>query len=403
MAQKLLESSALSAFCGSIATMLSAGIQTEEAVLMLAENRERSRFQQVCNIMYQKLVAGETFSAAMAASEGFPRYAVEMAATGEQSGHLEQVLRNLELYYDEEDRMFNKLRSSVGYPAALLVIMAVILLFTVLFILPVFANVYQNMAGSLASQSFASIGFSTAIGWVAFAITVVMALIALYLSFNTRNEAGRARVMRLFEKVPLTSRAMYQLALSRFTAALATFVSSGITNEEAMTKAIATVEHDRLHARLVAAREGYEIRIVRADMTLPLPFEDGEFDLIFHPVSNCYIKDVKHVWRECFRILKKGGTLLSGTDHYVNYIVSEDERSVVNRLPFDPLVNKDQMEMLERKDCGVQFSHTIEEQINGQLEAGFVLKELYEDTNGSGWLHELHIPTFLAMRSEKPL
>ena len=255
MAQKLLESSALSAFCGSIATMLSAGIQTEEAVLMLAENRERSRFQQVCNIMYEKLVAGETFSAAMAASEGFPRYAVEMAATGEQSGHLEQVLRNLELYYDEEDRMFNKLRSSVGYPAALLVIMAVILLFTVLFILPVFANVYQNMAGSLASQSFASIGFSTAIGWVAFVITVVMALIALYLSFNTRNEAGRARVMRLFEKVPLTSRAMYQLALSRFTAALATFVSSGITNEEAMTKAIATVEHDRLHARLVAARD----------------------------------------------------------------------------------------------------------------------------------------------------
>lgn len=155
--------------------------------------------------------------------------------------------------------------------------------------------------------------------------------------------------------------------------------------------------------RLVAAREGYEIRIVRADMTLPLPFEDGEFDLIFHPVSNCYIKDVKHVWRECFRILKKGGTLLSGTDHYVNYIVSEDERSVVNRLPFDPLVNKDQMEMLEREDCGVQFSHTIEEQINGQLEAGFILKELYEDTNGSGWLHELNIPTFLAMRSEKPL
>lgn len=155
--------------------------------------------------------------------------------------------------------------------------------------------------------------------------------------------------------------------------------------------------------RLVAEREGYKIRAVRADMTLPLPFEDGEFDLIFHPVSNCYIKDVKHVWRECFRILKKGGTLLSGTDHYVNYIVSEDERSVVNRLPFDPLVNKDQMEMLEREDCGVQFSHTIEEQINGQLEAGFVLKELYEDTNGSGWLHELHIPTFLAMRSEKPL
>lgn len=255
MAQKLLESSALSAFCGSIATMLSAGIQTEEAVLMLAENRERSRFQEVCNIMYDNLVAGQSFSQAMKVSEGFPHYAVEMAATGEQSGHLEQVLRNLELYYDEEDRMFNKLRSSVGYPAALMVIMAVILLFTVVFILPVFAGVYDNLQGSLASQSFTSIGISRVIGWAAFVVTAVCAVMALFLSFSTRSETGRARVMRIFEKVPLTSRAMYQLALSRFTAALATFVSSGITNEEAMTRAIATVEHDKLKERLMSARD----------------------------------------------------------------------------------------------------------------------------------------------------
>ena len=255
MAQKLLESSALSAFCGSVATMLSAGIQTEEAVLMLAENRERSRFQEVCNAMYDSLVAGESFSTAMQASGGFPRYAVEMAATGEQSGHLEQVLRNLELYYDEEDRMFKKLRSSVGYPAALLVIMAVILLFTVCFILPVFAGVYDSLAGSLAFQSLVSIGVSTTFGWVAFVLTAVCAVIALYLWSSSRSEAGRARVMRLFEKLPFTSRAMYQLALSRFTAALATFVSSGITNEDAMTRAIATVDHSRLKVRLSAARD----------------------------------------------------------------------------------------------------------------------------------------------------
>ena len=191
MAQNLLESSALSAFCGSVATMLSAGIQTEEAVLMLAENRERSRFQEVCNTMYAELVNGSTFSQAMATSEGFPHYAVEMAATGEQSGHLEAVLRNLELYYDEEDRMFAKLRSSVGYPAALLVIMAVILLFTIMFILPVFADVYENMAGSLASTSLTSIGASTIIGWVAFIVTVIVAIIALYLSFSTRRNTFR--------------------------------------------------------------------------------------------------------------------------------------------------------------------------------------------------------------------
>jgi Methylase involved in ubiquinone/menaquinone biosynthesis len=55
----------------------------------------------------------------------------------------------------------------------------------------------------------------------------------------------------------------------------------------------------------VAKRESYEINLVKADMTKPLPFEDEAFDLIFHPVSNCYIEDVVHVWKECYRILKK--------------------------------------------------------------------------------------------------
>ena len=155
--------------------------------------------------------------------------------------------------------------------------------------------------------------------------------------------------------------------------------------------------------RKMAEREGYAIEIVRADMTKPLPFADGAFDLVFHPVSNCYVREVKPIWRECFRVLKPGGYLLSGTDHFVNYLVDEDEERIVNRLPFDPLEDPAQMAQLQRDDCGVQFSHTLEEQINGQLEAGFTLLALYEDTNGQGRLHDLNVPTFLAMRSRKAL
>ncbi len=154
--------------------------------------------------------------------------------------------------------------------------------------------------------------------------------------------------------------------------------------------------------KLVAERDGYTIRILRGDMTQPLPFPDESFDLIFHPVSNCYVREVKPIWRECFRVLRPGGVLLSGTDHFVNYIVDENEERIVNSLPFDPLQNPEQMAQLQKDDCGVQFSHSLEEQINGQLEAGFQLLELYEDTNGEGRLHELHIPCFLAMRARKP-
>ena len=153
--------------------------------------------------------------------------------------------------------------------------------------------------------------------------------------------------------------------------------------------------------RAVAAREGYDVRIVRADMTKPLPFSDGEFDLIIHPVSNCYVSEVKPIWRECFRVLAHGGVLLAGLDNGLNFLFDEAEDRVVNTLPFDPLHNEAQRKQMLEGDFGMQFSHTAEEQIGGQLEAGFRLTGIYEDTNGSGNLHDHGAPAFWATRAVK--
>lgn len=153
--------------------------------------------------------------------------------------------------------------------------------------------------------------------------------------------------------------------------------------------------------RMVAEREGYDIEIVRADMTKPLPFEDGSFDLIFHPVSNCYVREVLPIWRECFRVLRRGGVLLAGLDNGLGYAFNDEETALVNTLPFDPLANEEQLRILEAGDDGIQFSHTIEEQIGGQLAAGLRLTDVYGDTNGTGNLHEHNIPTYWATRALK--
>lgn len=154
--------------------------------------------------------------------------------------------------------------------------------------------------------------------------------------------------------------------------------------------------------RMVADREQYEIEIIRADMTKPLPFADATFDLIFHPVSNCYVQEVKPIFKECARVLKHGGILLCGLDNGVNYLVDDDEIKIVNTMPFDPLQNAQQRKQLEDSDCGMQFSHTVEEQIGGQLEAGLMLTHIYGDTNGEGRLHEMNIECYYATRAIKP-
>ena len=154
--------------------------------------------------------------------------------------------------------------------------------------------------------------------------------------------------------------------------------------------------------RLVSNREGYQINIIKGDMTEKLPFEDETFDLIFHPVSNVYVKDVYHVFKECARVLRKDGLLLAGLDNGINFIVDDaDETKIVNHLPFDPTTHKEQYDKLIQTDSGMQFSHTLEDQIKGQLIAGFEILDLYEDTNGEGYLHELNIPSFFATKARK--
>lgn len=153
--------------------------------------------------------------------------------------------------------------------------------------------------------------------------------------------------------------------------------------------------------RAFAAREGYEIEILCYDMTRPLPFADESFDIIVHPVSNCYIEDVLPVFRECFRILKQGGILLCGLDNGINYIFDDEGERLSNKLPYNPLKDPELYAEGIRTNSGIQFSHTFEEQIGGQLKAGFTLTDVYEDTNGEGRLHEFNVPTFWATRAVK--
>ena len=128
--------------------------------------------------------------------------------------------------------------------------------------------------------------------------------------------------------------------------------------------------------RMVAKREGYTVNVIQADMTKRLPFEDGAFDLIFHPVSNCYVEDVKPIFKECYRVLKKGGILLCGLNNGFAYIFDETETNMKYRLPFNPLKDPVAYEDSIKNNWGIAFSHTLEEQIGGQLEAGFTLTDL---------------------------
>jgi SAM-dependent methyltransferase len=158
--------------------------------------------------------------------------------------------------------------------------------------------------------------------------------------------------------------------------------------------------------RLVADREGLELRTVRGDMADLSAFPDESFDLVFHPVSNLFVPDVRPVWREAFRVLRRGGLLLAGFNNPYLYLFGPAEPielTVKHELPYSDLHNLTEEERRQHfgDDAPLEFSHTLTDQLGGQLDAGFHIVALYEDRHRGHPLAR-YTATYLATRAVKP-
>ncbi|QDV35701.1 class I SAM-dependent methyltransferase [Tautonia plasticadhaerens] len=160
--------------------------------------------------------------------------------------------------------------------------------------------------------------------------------------------------------------------------------------------------------RLVADREGLDLAPVEGDMADLGMFPGGRFDLIVHPCSNGFAPDVRPVWREAFRVLRPGGTMLSGFANPVLYLFDEFARErgefrVAHTIPYSDLASlgEEDRRRLADRDEPLAFGHTLGDQIGGQIEAGFALVGFYEDADPESLLGA-YLPTFIATRSLKP-
>jgi SAM-dependent methyltransferase len=164
--------------------------------------------------------------------------------------------------------------------------------------------------------------------------------------------------------------------------------------------------------RLVAERHALDIATVEGDMADLSMFSDQSFDLIVHPVSNCFIPDIQPVWAEAFRILRRGGVLLTGFSNPVTYLFDYDLADLTGvlrvryALPYSDLASLAAEERQRYIETGtpLEFSHTLEDQIGGQLEAGLLLTGFFEDAypEDENDLLTNYMPTFIATRAIKP-
>ncbi len=161
---------------------------------------------------------------------------------------------------------------------------------------------------------------------------------------------------------------------------------------------------------LVAKREGLQLTTMKGDMTDLSFLEDSTFDLIVHPVSNVFVENILPVWKEAFRVLKEGGTLISGFTNPLLYLFDDDKEEkgildVTNSIPYSPLdqLSEDELQVCKESNQALEFGHTLEDQIQGQIDAGFLLAGFYEDDFGGSRLIDQYSKTFIATKAIKTL
>lgn len=158
----------------------------------------------------------------------------------------------------------------------------------------------------------------------------------------------------------------------------------------------------------VAERDNLHIKTVKGSMADLSVFADESFDLIIHPVSNLFVEDIKPVWNEAFRVLKLGGSLISGFVNPVLYLFDDEleEKGIMeakHSIPYSPLndLSEDSLAEYINNNQTLEFGHSLEDQIKGQIDAGFIIAGFYEDDFGGDRLIDKYIKSFIATKAVK--
>jgi type IV pilus assembly protein PilC len=304
---KKVKPKSLQVFARQLATMIEAGVSVVAALVTLEEQTDDKYLKEVIGEVRSDVESGVIFSKALARHpKVFSRLFVAMVAAGESSGTLDIVLDRVATQIEKETKLKRRVKSAMVYPTVVMTFASLVLVFMLMFIVPVFQKVFDELNGQLPTPTRIIIGMSHALRGYWFIIFPLIGLIIYMLRRLKRSPEGTKAWDRFKLRVPMKIGDVVQkVALARISRTLATLVAAGVDIISALDIAAGTagnwvLEH-ALKQTSERVHEGVPISIPLSEDPIFPPMvsqmvkigeETGELDKMLGKIADFYEDEV---------------------------------------------------------------------------------------------------------------
>jgi type IV pilus assembly protein PilC len=289
------------------AVMINSGLSLLRSLTILAEQSENKELARVLGEVRNDVEVGTALSVAMGKHpEVFPPLMVNMTKAGEVGGFLDAVLLQIAENYEAEVKLRSKVKSAMTYPVVVFVIAILAVVGMLLFIVPIFAGMFEELGGELPAPTKILVFLSSAMKVVA-----PIGFVGLIVFFATwgkvkQKDAVRNVVDPLKLKMPVFGGLFQKIALSRFSRNLGTMMRSGVpilqsleivsstTGNVVLERAIRDVQESvRSGESLAKPLEKHAVFPPMVVQMMAVGEDTGALDDMLHKISDFYDQEVE--------------------------------------------------------------------------------------------------------------
>ncbi len=242
MKQKKQSQEQIAVLCRALAHLYHAGVGTGDGLALLAEDETGADEKVLLQSMSRRADEGASLTQVIRETGAFPAYVCNLLEVGERVGRTEETLNALADYYDGRVRMARQLRSTLLYPTVLLAVLLAVVVILLVWVLPVFNDVYIRLGSSLTGLAGGLLMLGVGLRKLMPLLCAVLVVVVAFVIAVSASAAVRERLLALWQARRGDKGLARRQNTARFAQALAMGMSSGLTDREAVELAAGLAE-----------------------------------------------------------------------------------------------------------------------------------------------------------------